>query len=222
MRHTRAIALLSLLTLLATAPLADARKPRPYVKSVAPLRVAVGDTMTVQGFYFRRGYAENTVVFMGKGGRVSYVRSEHSSRRRLKVIVPKKVQRLLPRSSNGLRAPAKFRIKVIARRIVEEILEAGRTDTIGELFTPDFYSHAWGTLYGEGLDGVRGIADQRQAMDDIGMRVGQRQRIGETRTLDREPTEVVGESDFELRQERRVVEREEGRRQLFAFGPHQR
>jgi hypothetical protein len=131
MRHARAIALLSLLTLLATAPLADARKPRPYVKSVSPLRVAVGDTMTVQGFYFRRGYAENTVVFMAKGGRVSYVRSEHSSRRRLTVIVPKKVQRLLPRSTNGLRAPARFRIKVIARRMSRPGRGAVTKPTIG-------------------------------------------------------------------------------------------
>ena len=49
--------------------------------------------------------------------------------------------------------------KAIARRIVKEVLEAGRTDTIEELFTPDFYSHAWGTLYGEGIDSVRGIVE---------------------------------------------------------------
>jgi predicted ester cyclase len=47
--------------------------------------------------------------------------------------------------------------KEIARRIVKEILEEGRTDTIHELFTPNFYSHAWGPMYGSGLDGVRGI-----------------------------------------------------------------
>jgi hypothetical protein len=117
MRHARAIALLSLLTLLATAPLADARKPRPYVKSVSPLRVAVGDTMTVNGFYFRRGYAENTVVFIAKDGRVSYVRSEHSTKTQLQVIVPKKIQRLLPNDANGDDVPTKFRIKVIARRM---------------------------------------------------------------------------------------------------------
>ena len=117
MRHARAIALLSLLSLLVTAPLADARKPRPYVKSVSPLRVAVGDTMTIQGFYFRRGYAENTVVFIAKDGRVSYVRSEHSTKTELQVIVPKKIERLLPNDANGDDIPTKFRIKVIARRM---------------------------------------------------------------------------------------------------------
>src|SRR5687768_3184236 len=86
-RHARSIVLLSLLTLLTTASFADARKPRPYVKSVAPLRVAVGDTMTIKGFYFTPGYAENTVVFITRDGRVSYVRSEHSTKTQLQVIV---------------------------------------------------------------------------------------------------------------------------------------
>ena len=49
--------------------------------------------------------------------------------------------------------------KVIARRIVEEILEQQRTDTIDELFTSNFRSHAWGPMYGDGLDGVRGIVE---------------------------------------------------------------
>ena len=58
--------------------------------------------------------------------------------------------------------------KVIARRIVKEILEEGRTDTIGELFAPNFYSHAWGTLYGEGLEGVRGIVEfTKQAFTNV-------------------------------------------------------
>ena len=117
MRHARSIALLSLLTLLATAPFADARKPRPYVKSVSPLRASVGEEMTIQGFYFTPGYAENTVVFVAKDGRVSYVRSEHSTKTTIKVIVPKKIERLLPRDRHGLQVPTKFRIKVIARRM---------------------------------------------------------------------------------------------------------
>ena len=117
MRHARSIALLSLLTLLATAPFADARKPRPYVKSVSPLNVSVGEELTINGFYFTPGYAENTVVFVAKDGRVSYVRSEHSTKTQLTVIVPKKLERLLPTDANGLKVARKFRIKIIARRM---------------------------------------------------------------------------------------------------------
>ena len=75
---------------LLAVPAADARTARPYVKSVTPLRASVGEEMTLQGFYFRKGYAENTVVFIANDGRVSYVKSEHSTRKTLTVIVPKK------------------------------------------------------------------------------------------------------------------------------------
>lgn len=116
-RTARAIALLLLAALLLGVPAADARAPRPYVKSVSPLRASVGESMTIQGFYFRKGYAENTVVFVASDGRVSYVKSEHSTRKSLTVIVPQKVERLLDKDASGARIPTKFRIKVIARRM---------------------------------------------------------------------------------------------------------
>ena len=116
-RTARAIALLLLATLLLGVPAADARAPRPYVKSVSPLRVSVGEQMTIQGFYFRKGYAENTVVFVASDGRVSFVKSEKSSRTKLTVIVPQKVERLLDTDANGVKVPTKFRIKVIGRRM---------------------------------------------------------------------------------------------------------
>jgi hypothetical protein len=116
-RTARATALLLLATLLVGVSAADARTPRPYVKSVSPLRASVGEQMTIEGFYFRKGYAENTVVFVAGDGRVSYVKSEHSTRKSLTVIVPQKVQRLLDTDANGVRVPTKFRIKVIGRRM---------------------------------------------------------------------------------------------------------
>jgi hypothetical protein len=116
-RTARGTALLLLATLLLGVSAADARTPRPYVKSVSPLRASVGEQMTIEGFYFRKGYAENTVVFVAGDGRVSYVKSEHSTRKSLTVIVPQKVQRLLDTDANGVRVPTKFRIKVIARRM---------------------------------------------------------------------------------------------------------
>ena len=115
-RRRRAITLLSLAALLLASPLAEAREPRPYVKSVNPLSVSVGESMTIKGFYFTPGYAENVVVFVARDGRVSYVRSEHSTKRSLTVIVPKKVERIL-KVVNGVRVPTKFRIKVISSRM---------------------------------------------------------------------------------------------------------
>ena len=108
--------LLSLAALLLASPLAEAREPRPYVKSVSPLSVSVGELMTIKGFYFTPGYAENVVVFVARDGRVSYVRSEHSTKRSLQVRIPKKVERIL-KVVNGVRVPTKFRVKVISSRM---------------------------------------------------------------------------------------------------------
>jgi len=116
MRYARAITLLSLTVLLAATPLAEAKTPRPYVKSVTPLRASVGEKMTIQGFYFTPGYAENMVVLVRRDGRVSYVRSEHSTKSEMTIILPKKLERLL-KVVDGVRVPTGFRIKVIARRM---------------------------------------------------------------------------------------------------------
>ncbi|HYI99021.1 MAG TPA: hypothetical protein VEX36_04990 [Thermoleophilaceae bacterium] len=86
------------------------------MKSVSPLNVSVGEKMTVEGFYFTPGYAENMVVLVAKDGRVSYVRSEHSTKTTITLTVPTKVQRLLKKDANGDRVPTKFRVKVIAKR----------------------------------------------------------------------------------------------------------
>jgi hypothetical protein len=116
MRFARSTTLLLFAALLLAAPLAEARAPRPYVKSVSPLRASVGEKMTIQGFYFTPGYAENTVVLVSKDGRVSYVRSEHSTKRSITITVPAKIERLL-RVVDGKRVPTAFRVKVIARRM---------------------------------------------------------------------------------------------------------
>src|SRR5688572_24064210 len=116
MPSARLIALLSLTVFLAATPLAQAREPRPFVKSVSPLRASVGEEMTIKGFYFTPGYAENVVVLVSRNGRVSYVRSEHSTKTELTIKVPKKVERLL-KVVNGLRVPTRFRVKVISSRM---------------------------------------------------------------------------------------------------------
>ena len=117
MRCLRAIALLSLTSLLLAVPAAQAGKPRPYVQSVTPLSASVGELMTIEGFYFRPGYAENTVVFVTADGRVGYVRSEHSTKTKITIRVPAKLERLLNVDGNGTRVATKFRIKVIARKV---------------------------------------------------------------------------------------------------------
>lgn len=116
MRHTRAISLFSLLALLAAAPAAEARDPRPLVKSVTPLRASVGEVMTIQGRNFTPGDDTNVVVLVSRDGRVRYVRAGSSTADSITMRVPDKIGRLLD-VVNGVRVATKFRVKVISTRM---------------------------------------------------------------------------------------------------------
>ena len=115
MRRTRAIPLLCLVGLVAGAPVAEAKKPRPKVKSVTPLAVSVGEVMTIQGRNFTPGHGENMVVLI-RGKRVRYVRSENSTTDTITIVIPKKIERLL-KKENGTRVATRFRVKVITTRM---------------------------------------------------------------------------------------------------------
>lgn len=116
MRRARAISLLSLVTLLVAAAVADARTPRPVVRSVSPLSASVGEVMTIQGRNFIPGYGQNMVVLVSSDGRVRYVRSENSTIDSLTIRIPQKIERLLP-LVNEQRQPARFSVKVISKRM---------------------------------------------------------------------------------------------------------
>jgi hypothetical protein len=45
----------------------------------------------------------------------------------------------------------------------QQILVEGREESIPELFTEDFYSHAWSPMYGSGLGGAGGSSGSRRA-----------------------------------------------------------
>lgn len=130
MRRAHAILMLSLLGVLACVPAADARTKRPVVKSVSPLSVSVGEVMTVKGRRFIPGHGENVVVLISKDRRVRYVRSENSTKRRITITIPAKVERLLD-VVNGERAATRFRVKVITRRMGRPSRRAVAKPTIG-------------------------------------------------------------------------------------------
>jgi hypothetical protein len=116
MRNTRAISLFFLLALLAAAPAAEAKDPRPVVKSVSPLRASVGEVMTIQGRNFTPGDDKNVVVLVSDDGRVRYVRAGSSTTDSLSMRVPDKIERLL-NVVNGVRVATRFRVKVISTRM---------------------------------------------------------------------------------------------------------
>lgn len=117
-------ALLALLAipvfLLAAIPaLAKSRKARPaaapVVKSVSPLQLKIGQKLTIHGSGFIKGKNRNTVVFMGSGKRVVWVKAGNATTRTITLTLPAKLSALLADKTGSLKA-RKLQIRVIARR----------------------------------------------------------------------------------------------------------
>jgi hypothetical protein len=72
-----------------------ATKKRPKITRVTPMRLEVGDRVTIRGRNFRPKRKRNTVIFRGVGGRQVLVKPIRASRRKLVVKVPRSVPRIL-------------------------------------------------------------------------------------------------------------------------------
>jgi len=120
LRRAAGMAALAALLVPATAPAdADAAKRRgkaPVITSVKPLRVAVGETLTIRGRHFVRGRNRNSVVFRRAGARPLFVKAELGTTKLLKVTVPGKLEAALTRRS-GAPVPTRFRLRVLSARL---------------------------------------------------------------------------------------------------------
>jgi hypothetical protein len=109
---------LSVLALLATAPLASAAKhgskgPVPQITRVTPMRVSVGRLLTIRGRHFRAKRTANTVIFRAGNGRTAFAKPRRASRTKLVVRVPAAVARLLVVRNNRQR-PTRLKLRVLA------------------------------------------------------------------------------------------------------------
>ena len=94
----------------------SASTPLPAIKSVKPLRLSIGDTLTITGRNFLPGRGRNTVVFFRDGAPAVFLRAGAATKTRMTVKLTSKLARWLTVRNNGDRAPTRFRLRVIARR----------------------------------------------------------------------------------------------------------
>jgi hypothetical protein len=90
--------------------------PLPVITSVKPLRLAIGDTLTITGRNFLPGRGRDTVVFFRDGAPAVFLRAGVSTKTRMKVKLTSKLGRWLTTRNTGDRAPTRFRLRVISRR----------------------------------------------------------------------------------------------------------
>ena len=104
-----------LLVALPVAP-AAAKSKLPTIKSVTPLKAAVGDKLTIRGTNFIAGTKANIVVFKRAGKPAIFVKADSASRTRITVTVPDKVGQFLV-GSDGTSATYTFRLRILAAKL---------------------------------------------------------------------------------------------------------
>jgi len=90
--------------------------PLPVIRAVRPLRLTIGDTLTIVGRNFLPGRGRNTVVFFRDGAPAVFLRAGTATKTRMQVKLTSKLGRWLLARNNGDRGPTRFRLRVLARR----------------------------------------------------------------------------------------------------------
>jgi hypothetical protein len=115
MRRLITICLLALsaTVLLVTAPAALGAKPKPKITRVTPMRVSVGNLLTLRGRNFKAKRSSNTVIFRSPSGRTAFAKPRRATRTKLVVVVPAAVARLLNVEGGSQRA-TRLKLRVLA------------------------------------------------------------------------------------------------------------
>lgn len=90
--------------------------PLPVIKSVKPLRVVIGGTLTITGRNFLAGRNRDTVVFFRTGVPAVFLRAYTSTHTRMKVKLTSKLGRFLLARNDGTKAATRFRLRVLTQR----------------------------------------------------------------------------------------------------------
>jgi len=114
MRRFLIICLLALAAALVAVPTAlAAPAPEPSITRVTPMRVSVGNLLTIRGLHFKAQRKRNTVIFRGPDGRTAFAKPRRATTTKLVVRVPAAVARLL-RVSGSRQRPTRLRLRVLS------------------------------------------------------------------------------------------------------------
>jgi hypothetical protein len=102
----------------------------PVVTKVTPMKVGVGDLMTISGKGFRAGKNKNTIVFKRSGQRAVFVKAESATTTKLTLHVPLKLQAYMT-VQNNQPVPSVFAIRVISKRFGQQFTGKKLSPTVG-------------------------------------------------------------------------------------------
>lgn len=105
----------ALLLALGLVPATAQAAGTPTITKVSPMKIEVGQTLTISGKGFVPGKGTNTVVFKRDGKAAVFVKADSATATRIVLKVPTKVTPFL-KGKDGNAAPQKFRLRVLARK----------------------------------------------------------------------------------------------------------
>src|SRR3954454_13924214 len=103
-------ALISALLVLSASALAATKPPAPTVTSVSPMRLKVGEKLTVKGKNFIPGKGKTRVLFVRKDGGAAFGRAQSATKTKLTVILPAQLEKVLGGKSR------RIQIRVLAKK----------------------------------------------------------------------------------------------------------
>jgi IPT/TIG domain/Bacterial TSP3 repeat len=117
-------------SLLAAVPAWGKKPSGPVIKSVRPLSANIGDKLTIHGSGFVKGKRKNTVVFMGAGKRVVWVKADRASSSTITVTLSDSLAAILA-NSNGSLVPTKLQVRVISKKSGRAFTKLSQSPKIG-------------------------------------------------------------------------------------------
>jgi hypothetical protein len=116
---TICLLVLSAAALLVSMPAASTagskKSSKPSITRVTPMRVSVGNVLTIRGRHFKAKRTANTIIFRAANGRTAFAKPRRAGTRKLVVVVPAAVSRLLNVSGSRQR-PTRLKLRVLAGR----------------------------------------------------------------------------------------------------------
>ena len=119
-------------SLLAAAP-AWAKSTKvsgPSIKSIHPLTANIGQKLTIHGSGFVSGKKKNTVVFMGAGKRVVWVKADRASSKTITVTLTDNLAAILTNSAGSL-MPTKLQVRIISKKSGRAFTKLSKSPKIG-------------------------------------------------------------------------------------------
>src|SRR4051812_12871351 len=126
-----AVSATAVLALPAGTAVAKKKAPTyPVISKVTPMKVGVGDLLTIKGKGFRAGKNKNTVVFKRAGQRAIFVKAETATATIITLHVPLKLQAYMPLANNQP-VPGVFAIRIISKRFGQKFTAPKLSPTVG-------------------------------------------------------------------------------------------